>query len=98
MRKLFCLSVLGLCLLAGAAHAGGLSQQTLQTDYAKCMGGVSPQQDSMRAQYCACVEAGESHWTTDQYGQIALQSFKTGQPAPAVVALSQSCFAQVSQH
>jgi hypothetical protein len=96
MRKLAYVFVFGLCCMPAAAHAQGLSPQTLQNDYQQCMSGVSDQQDPLRARYCACVRDGESRWSKDQYGQIALQSLKTGQPAPAVVALSQSCFAQVS--
>ena len=89
-------AVFGLALLAsGVALAEPIPEYALQKDYENCLGGIPPQQDPQRAQYCACMRSGMRGWSADAYAQMLIDQSKTQTIAPEVDALARTCVEKV---
>jgi hypothetical protein len=82
-------------LLSGAALAEPIPEYALAKDYENCMGGLTPQQDVQRAQYCSCMRNGMRKWDANAYVEMLIEQARTQEISPAIDALAKECVAKV---
>jgi hypothetical protein len=96
MRRLHVFILLSFgSLLSGAALAEPIPEYALAKDYENCMGGLTPQQDVQRAQYCSCMRNGMRRWDANTYAEMLIEQARTQEISPAIDELAKECVAKV---